>query len=172
MPDGQAAVQKFALLCHLISECFPAAGVRWGDWHFNAARTANEVNGHTMLQHRFYFIQLEAQWQSVLWKWNFQGNSKLYSQDIHNWSIPWEILIQICLNWIWQQNILRQLESSIIIFWARIMKRGSKRVGFYWIIWRLLLCRPVRGEDCLVQIPTLIRAAECFWPSTVFMHDE
>jgi hypothetical protein len=85
---------------------------------------------HLILERWFSSIWFEAWWKSALWKWDFQGKSKLYSQNIHDWKILWEILIQICWPWIGQQNILRQLESSIIIFWAKIMKQWSKRASF------------------------------------------
>ena len=117
----------FALLCHLTSECCPAAGGRWADHvqmqshaesgheqerkialsvsleknrrnvvNFDAARTANEACGYIMLQHRSSSICINAWWKTALWKWNFQEKFMLCFQDIHDWTMLREFLIQIC----------------------------------------------------------------------------
>jgi hypothetical protein len=72
-------------------------------------------------------------------------------QDFHDWTILREFLIQICWPWTGQQNILRQHELVMNVFWARITKRRSKRASFCWDIWKLLWCQHVRGEESLVQ---------------------
>jgi len=72
-------------------------------------------------------------------------------QDIHDWTIPREFLIQICWPWTGQPNILRQYERSTNVFRARITKQRSKRASGCWDIWKLLRCQHVRGEESLVQ---------------------
>ena len=72
-------------------------------------------------------------------------------QDIHDWTILLEFLIQICWTWTGQPNILRQYEPSINVFRARITKQRSKRASCCWDIWKLQWCQHVRGEESLVQ---------------------
>jgi hypothetical protein len=69
--------------------------------------------------------------------------------EIHDWTILREFLIQICWSWTEQQNILRQYERSMNVFWARITKWRSKRASFCWDIWNW--CQHVKGEESLVQ---------------------
>jgi hypothetical protein len=108
--------------------------------NFDAAMTANEGCGYIMLRHRSSSLFINAWWKSALWKWNFQAYFMLCFQDFHDWTILREFLIQICWHWTEQQNILRQYELVMKVFWARITKRRSKRASFCWDIWKLLWC--------------------------------
>ena len=133
--------------------------------NFDAAMTANEGCGYIMLRRRSSFLYINAWWKIALWKWNFQEYFMLCFQDFHDWTILREFLIQICWPWTRQQNILRQHELVMNVFWARITKLRSKRASFCWDIWKLLWCQHGRGEESLVQNwQGAIRAAEYFWP--------